>query len=136
MKIKRLREFRDNYLKLNRLHDNWAMNSQWQCEVLGALLSLVCVVGLFAGTRVHAQSRSQETLTPRLAVPPLPRGEGEKSGSHPSPKGEGARRRRAGEGSLRRPLDFDGGLTPRRKALSDLHHDAMLVDLNSFSPVT
>ena len=53
-------------------------------------------------------SPAKKPLTPRLAVPPLPKGEGEKSKSQPSPRGEGARRRRAGAGSLSTPLDFDG----------------------------
>jgi hypothetical protein len=55
-------------------------------------------------------SPAKRPLTPRLAVPPLPKGEGKKSESQPSPRGEGARRRRAGEGSLSTPLDFDGAL--------------------------
>jgi hypothetical protein len=58
-------------------------------------------------------SPATKPLTPRLAVPPLPKGEGEKSKSQPSPRGEGARRRRAGEGFLSTPLNFDGALIRR-----------------------
>jgi hypothetical protein len=55
-------------------------------------------------------SPAKQPLTPRLAVPPLPKREGEKSKSQPSPRGDGARRRRAGEGSLSTPLHLDGAL--------------------------
>jgi hypothetical protein len=56
------------------------------------------------------QSVPGRSPPPRLAVPPLPKGEGEKSKSQPAHRGEGARRRRAGEGALSTPLDFDGAL--------------------------
>jgi len=55
-------------------------------------------------------SAAKKPLAPRLAVPPLPKGEGEKSKSQPSPRGEGTRGRRAGEGFLSTPLEFDGAL--------------------------
>jgi hypothetical protein len=59
----------------------------------------------------HECIAAKKPLTPRLAVPPLPNGEGEKSKSQPSPRGEGARRRRTGEWSLSTLLDFDGALS-------------------------
>jgi hypothetical protein len=65
-------------------------------------------------------SPAEKPLTPRLAVPPLPKGEGEKSKSQPSPRGEGARRRKAGEGSLSTPLDFDGALLLSGSTLDSL----------------
>jgi hypothetical protein len=63
---------------------------------------------------------AKKPLTLRLAVPPLPKGEGENSKSQPSPRREGARRRRAGEGSLSTPLDFDGAQYPFLLALHRL----------------
>jgi len=73
-------------------------------------------------------SPAKKPLTARLALPALT-GERERNQNHsPLTGGEGARRRRAGEGSRSTPLDFDGALDmvsenkSRKRYVSDIFH--------------
>ena len=72
-------------------------------------------------------SPAKKPLTPRLAGPPLPKGEGEKSKPQPSPRSEGTQRWRAGEGAHSTLLDFGGALTQRRLVLTRFANRAILL---------
>jgi hypothetical protein len=125
MKINNLPHFRDESLKGNRLgsiRTGIATPAFALCRSSSGKSRRSRTRRSWRSRKIPSKSRAPDTsmainaspakkpLTARLALPALT-GERERNQNHsPLTGGEGARRRRAGEGSLRSPLDFHGAL--------------------------